>query len=198
MASRAWRRLGLWRVTRGPLAKALYDRLTSAGVRMGRLDRYVRDAGVSAPELLEESPIDNVVIHRANTERPAALAGDPVAPDDRILTARLDGRQVGYCVLSDRPVYVSALDRRLAFRGAYIWRVYVDRDERGRGVGTMLIASAVAAAGTQFETDTVTALVAPDNVPSRRAFRKLGFSRRERYTTIGFGRWTWTRESPTT
>lgn len=187
-----WRRLGLWRLTRNPVAVYLYDRLTAAGVRLGRLDRYVRSTGV-VDDPLDPDVVEEIRVRRAAAGVPAALADDPVDPADRILSARLEGRRVGYCVLSDRPVTVPALDRELTFPGAYVWRVYVEPAERGRGIGTALVAAAVSAGSTEFGADTVSALIAPDNVPSRRAFHSMGFERRKRYATVGVRGWTWRR-----
>lgn len=192
-ASTVWRRLGLWRATRTPLARALYERLTAAGVHVGRLDRFVRDAGFDDRTPEPPPAVDEIRIGRAVEWTPDALATDPLAPGDLVVTAERDGRTVGYGCLSDRPVYVPALDRRLSFPGAYVWRVHVEANERGRGIGTALIRASVDAAANRLGVETVSALVAPDNVPSRRAFTAVGFASRERYTTLGVGGLLWMR-----
>lgn len=179
-------RLGLWRLTRNPVAKGLYDRLADAGVRFARLDRYEREATLEAGDLVRARTVDEIRVRRARRGIPDALAADPLAPDDFVLTAVRDDRIIGYCCLGNRPVFVPELERRVAFPGAYVWRVYVDPGERGRGVGTSIVAHAVHVAGTTLAAPTVSALVAPDNVPSRRAFARLGFEPRDRYTTVGF------------
>lgn len=194
----AWERLGLWRVTRHPLAKRAYDALHDAGVHVARLDRFGRDATRDVGEGPTTDAIDDVVVHRARDGLPDTLAEDPVSPDDRVLSAVRDGATVGHLLLSNRPVWVPALGRRVSVPGAYVWRVYVSPEARGRGIGTALVREAVAVARPTFGVDRVHALVAPDNVPSRRAFASVGFVRDGRYTTVGVAgrQWTWVEADP--
>lgn len=188
MAGTVWARLGLWRLTRSAPARTIYDRLTAAGVTIARLDRFVRPiASTERDPRLPES-IDGIERHRVRDGVPPGLAGEPLAPEDLVVRARREDRTVGYCLLSDRPVYVPELGRRLLFPGTYLWRVYVVPDERGRGIGTTLVESAAEGAVAEvFDAGSISALVAPDNVPSRRAFASAGFTPAERYTTVGVG-----------
>jgi RimJ/RimL family protein N-acetyltransferase len=102
-----------------------------------------------------------------------------------VVLARRNGATVGCCCLSDRPVYVPELQRRLDFDGAYLWRLYVDPEMRGRGVWSAIVARAVRASAGAFDADRTVALVAPDNLPSRKAFRNVGFRATERFTSGG-------------
>lgn len=197
MVGTVWDRLGLWRLTRSGPARTVYDRLTAAGVTFARLDRFVRPTASTERDPRLPESIDGVERDRARDGVPPALDAEPMGPEDLVLRARRDDRTVGYCLLSDRPIYVPELGRRLAFPGAYLWRVFVVPDERGRGIGTALVESAVDAADEVFDAESISALVAPDNVPSRRAFASAGFSPGERYTTVGVGERRLTR-GPTT
>lgn len=177
-------RLGLWRLTRHDRVRSLYGRLSEAGLFVAQLDRFER--GTADAGDLPDPPDDvETAVVPATEWVPDRLTEAPLAPGDRIVVARRDGRSVGWCCLSDRPMYVPELRRRLAFEGAYLWRLYVRPSDRGRGVGTALVARAVRAAGRGHTTDSVVALVAPDNVPSRKTFRGLGFRPTERFTAAG-------------
>jgi len=192
-----WDRLGLWRLTRSRTGRQCYELLTSAGVTVARLDRFVHTTPIERES--ERVPLDSsydLTHEYARDGVPAGLEGEPLAPEDLLLLVRRDDRTVGYCLLSDRPVYVPELDRRLAFPEAYLWRVYVDPAHRGQGIGTSLIGRAVDAASETFEAASLSALVAPDNVPSRRAFASAGFEQCEQYATVGVGDHQWTRGDP--
>ena len=180
-------RLGLWRVTRHPLARRLHDRLADRGLFVAQLDRYERPAVRSLPEGPDPPGSVRFTVAPAVEGVPDRLRDAPVAPGDRIVRAVEDGEAVGYCCLSDRPVYVPELRRRLAFDGTYLWRLYVPPPQRGRGIGTAVIGRAVEAAAS--DADRIVALVAPDNVPSRAAFAGVGFRPTARFTSVGaFGR----------
>jgi len=178
-------RLGLWRLTRHERVRALYDRLSSAGVFLARLDRFERPTTGAAGTL--PGPPDDVTTSVVGAAEwvPDRLECAPLAPGDRLVVAAAAGEPVGWCCLSDRPVYVPELHRRLRFEGAYLWRLYVVPDERDRGVGTAVVARAVRAAAERPGTDRIVALVAPDNVPSRKAFDALGFRPTQRFTSAG-------------
>lgn len=179
-------RLGLWRVTRHDTTRSLYDRVESAGFAFAQLDRFERDTS-AAPRGVDVAGIDDVVAEPVCEvdDLPARLDGAPLAPSDRIVAAVRDGDRIGYCCLSHRPVYVPELHRRIDFSAAYLWRLYVEPDHRGQGVGTVLVARTVDAARTECEAGRIVALVAPDNLPSRKAFRRVGFEPTERFTTVG-------------
>jgi len=173
-------RTGLWRLTRTPTAKRLYDGLADAGLVVASLDSFVRStADPPSPE--HPLSFDTVA---ASEWLPERIRGEPLAPDDVIVRAREHGDTVGYCCLSDRAVYVPELHRRMTFEGAYLWRLYVEPEARKRGIATALVQHAVGVAVDRFDAAGVTALVAPDNVPSRRTFESVGFVATERHTYV--------------
>jgi len=185
-------RLGLWRLTRHPAVGRLYDRLERAGAFAAQLDAFERetDTGIAV-----DPPSDiQLSTARADEGLPDHLMGEPVAPGDTVVRATRQDETVGCCCLSDRSVYVPELRQRVSFAGTYLWRLFVSPPERGRGVGGAIIAHAVAEGATGD--DRIVALVAPDNVPSRRAFRSLGFRPAERFTGVGVGRYQYHRRRP--
>lgn len=192
-------RLGLWRVTRHPTVRRLYEHLDDRGVFLAQLDRFERPATVTGggdgATLPDPPAAVTLTVERADARLPDRLADAPVAPADRVVLAWRDGEPVGHCLLSTRQVYVPELHRRLDPPGAYCWRLFVRRTARGRGIGRALVAAAVrwAAAADRPTVDTLTALVAPDNVPSRCVFATLGFRPVVRYTAVGLGGRRWDR-----
>jgi len=181
-------RLGLWRLSRHPVTRRVYGWMADRGVFLAQLDTFERDAspvrgGAEPPGVVTLS------VAPAADGVPAHLRDANLAPGDLLVRAARNGTLVGHCCLSDRPVYVPELRRRLTFEGSYLWNLYVTPADRGRGIGTALVARAVAATASSLAADRVVALVAPDNFPSRKAFAALGFRPTERYTSYGwFGR----------
>ncbi len=195
-------RLGLWRVTRHPAARRCYDWLAARGLFLAQLDLFVREAGAIETGSLPDPP-NGVRIETARAREclPSGLQDAPLAPDDVVVLARRvtdagPDSTVGYCCCADRRVYVPELHRRLDPPGVYVSRVFVDEAERGQGIGTALVARAVRLASAETDADAVSALVAPDNLPSRRAFRTLGFAPTVRYTSAGVAGRTAHRERP--
>lgn len=189
-------RLGLWRVTRHPLTRRLYDTIEQTGLFAAQLDRFEREAvaSVDAPG----HPPSVVLSVSTIGEEPAGtlppnLADEPLAPSDTLVRATRRGETVGYCCLSNRPVYVPELHRRLHFEGRYLWKLYVTASERGQGIGSAIIANAIEETAIG---DRLIALVAPDNLPSRRAFRSLGFHPTERFTSVGYRSTQYHRREP--
>jgi RimJ/RimL family protein N-acetyltransferase len=189
-------RLGLWRVTRHERVRALYDRLAELGLLLAQLDRFDRRTDAVAETTSEPPDGVHLRVEGVADGVPSRLEGAPIAPADRLVVATRDGSRVGHCVLSNRPIYVPELRRRLRFEGSYLWRLYVRPRARGQGIGTGIIGRALSAARTVRGTDRLVALVAPDNVSSRRAFADLGFRPTERLTAVGCGPWTLHRRRP--
>jgi ribosomal protein S18 acetylase RimI-like enzyme len=180
----------LVRLTRHEYSRRLYDQLNNLGIRFAKLDQYVRDLSTAPdPELLDRVDID---CRRAGElDRSEADAFVEPAPTDRVVTGHVEGDLVGYLFLShNRPVYVEALNSEHLFDGAYVWRVFVDPDSRDRGIATALVGRALREAARRGA-DRVTALVAVDNVPSKRVFAANGFEPEKRvsyYDLFGFER----------
>jgi len=184
-------RLGLWRLTRHTLARSAYEWVAERGLVLARLDRYERPTA-NAPPWPDRSGL-TFSVYPIREGPPGRLREEPIAPDDRVVQARRDGRTLGSFVLSERTVYVPALGHRLRPPGVYGWELFVEPAARREGIGTDLIRAAVAWAGERPGVERCSALVAPDNRPSRRAFAAAGFRPTVRHTAVGLGPWRWDR-----
>ncbi|MFB6297075.1 MAG: GNAT family N-acetyltransferase [Salinirussus sp.] len=178
----------LWRLTRNRYGRELYDALDAAGVKASLMIEYRRR--VSEPE---EPAIDGVAFRIRD---PGALGSDfrdagALDRADAVVCARAGGDRVGSLLLTvDREVHVDVLDRPFDPRGVYVWRVYVDPDHRRRGIGTGLIRAGLGVAARRG-TDAASALVARDNLPSKRAFERVGFrpARELQYLSVFGAAW---------
>lgn len=186
-------RSGLWRLTRHKYVRRFYQRLEKAGAFVTQLDRLDRPTTRLDGTTDVDLDATTIAVVRATERCPEELSDVPLAPSDRIILARRAGEPVGWCCLSNRRVYVPELRQRLTFPGSYLWRLHVTPAERGRGIGTAIIRQAVKHSRTKLDAETITALVAPDNLPSRKAFEGLGFAPTERYTSGGCLHWEWHR-----
>ncbi|MDS0475206.1 GNAT family N-acetyltransferase [Natrinema sp. 1APR25-10V2] len=176
----------LWRLTRNRYGRTAYDALARMGLTATVMTEYVAtleqatfdtaDAGAFSVEVCEPGQV-----------APLDAPVDELRPDERVIAALEDGRLRGYCFCSvDAAHEIHPLERTLAFDGAYIRRVFVDRDHRNRGIATAIVAEACRQA-RERGVRRATALVALDNSPSRRLFERHGFEprRRRRYVRAG-------------
>jgi len=174
----------LWRLGRNRYGRALYDRLTAAGVTATWMSEYRRSLQADVPTAT--APVTAAV---AGPDRVAPLDA-PVGElvDGERVVAAVDGDEpVGYCFCSvDATLEIAPLERSLAFDGAYLRRVYVDPAHRERGVASALVAAACEWARDEGA-QRATALVARDNVPSRALFESHGFEvvTDHRYVRVG-------------
>jgi ribosomal protein S18 acetylase RimI-like enzyme len=178
----------LWRLSRNAYGRQIYETLADLGIKVAKLDQYVSDL-TTVPDATAPGGV-TIDCHRAGElDRSEADAFVEPAPIDRVVTARIGGDLVGYLFLShNRPVYVEALDSERLFDGAYLWRVFVDPAHRNRGIATALVRRALREAASRGA-DRATALVAVDNVPSKRLFAANGFEPEKRvsyYHLLGF------------
>lgn len=175
----------LWRLGRNRYGRALYDRLTAAGVTATWMSEY-RAPLTETATAVGAGPITIECCGPAAVEPLAAPVGELL--DDELVVAAFDGdTPVGYLFCSlDATLDVAPLERRLSFEGAYLRRVYVDPDHRERGVASALVTAACRRARQQGA-ERATALVARDNVPSRALFESHGFEvvRDRRYVRLG-------------
>jgi ribosomal protein S18 acetylase RimI-like enzyme len=170
----------VWRLTRTPHARRAYELLKRVGVTATRMYEF------RAPAAADPSPAEvdvDVQERRKRGLRPGAIhAYDDLRPGETVLVARTDGTVVGSLFLSTASRQpVEPLETSVEFPGAYLRRVWVDPDYRNRGVATELVTRARARAATGGA-DTVHALVAQDNRPSRWLFEGCGFERRRLFT----------------
>lgn len=192
-----------WRLTRTPTARRLYEWLADHGVRVATMVRYTHEG--DPPE--QSLPAAVTV---------ARWAGDPsTLPDvgadaaagpgtaladlgerDLGLVARDGDAYAGHVLLSDRPVEVHPLEAAVDVPGAYLHRLFVHPDHRGRGLASALVCWGMRAASEAFGTDRTDALVATDNRPSRATFESVGFGARERLDYLRLRSRTWRRRRP--
>lgn len=164
----------LWRVTRTRPARAVYEALAARNLKAATMLLYAR-GGVPEPPSTE-----GVSFARWTGGAGPDEAFEELEPGDEALVALCEGRYAGRVFLSDRPVFVPAIDERVDREGAYVWRLFVDPAFRGRGVATALVARGLELARERFGTDGGYALVARDNYPSRWTFEATGFGATER------------------
>lgn len=180
--------LGLHRVTRTRFGRAAYEALRDLGITGTSM--YVYAVELAAADVDRDPPDDVVVeVVRASelSVRPAAEFAD-LSPSDFVVIARdadaapaatlgADAESAirGWAFLTlERPVSVTALSATVRFDGAYVWHLYVDPADRTRGVASAVLAHALSFAAAD-RVEAAYALVAKDNVPSRRAFEARGF-----------------------
>jgi GNAT superfamily N-acetyltransferase len=185
--------LGLWRLTRNRYGRRVYEALGRVGVTATRMYEYV--TGPTEPPSDRAAATGAILaVHEpgAGTDTAHDDYAD-LAPDEWVVTACLDGAEVGHLFLSvDAERRIVPLERTLAFDGGYVRRLWVDPPARRRGIATALVARAVeraAAAGAER----VTALVAADNRPSRWTFEAVGFEPERRHTYARVGPFSWYR-----
>ena len=175
----------LWRLGRNRYGRAVYEGLTAAGVTATWMSEYRRDlAGATAP-----SDPTGLSVTACDPDRVAPLGApvDELVAGESVVAAFDDGTPLGYLFLSTDTTHdIAPLQRRLAFDGAYLRRVYVDPDERQRGVASALVETACGLA-REVGAGRATALVARDNVPSRALFESHDFDvvRDRRYVRVG-------------
>lgn len=115
--------LGLRRLTRNRYGRGLYERLGRAGITATRMYEYA--AGVDEVRA-RSSPAR--IVHRApgddHPEDHADYAA--VRPDEHVLAALLDGREVGHGFLSvDAAHRVEPLETTMRFEEGYLRRLWV-------------------------------------------------------------------------
>jgi ribosomal protein S18 acetylase RimI-like enzyme len=177
----------LWRLTRNRYGRAVYDTLAKLGVTATSMIEFGVD--LDADRDRSTGNRGGLTVEQCNPDRVAAL--DPPTgdlTDNEVLIAAFDGgTPLGYLFLSvDERHEIHPLERTLAFDGGYVRRVFVDPTHRNRGVATAMVETALQRA-RDAGADSVTALVAVDNVPSRSLFERHGFepTRKRRYVRIG-------------
>jgi GNAT superfamily N-acetyltransferase len=168
----------LWRLTRNPYGRAVWEAFERAGLKAAKMDEWVREG---SPVETETPPGVSLDV-RTVTDAPEGDAFDELAADDRVILASDGDERIGRTFVSDRPVYVPVLEREFRYDGCYLWRVFVDPDHRERGVASALLTRAVTVAAETFDRQRCVALVAVDNRPSQWLFEGTGFEPRRRHT----------------
>lgn len=172
----------VWRLVRNRYARRLYETLSELGVTVSRMIEY--EARLDSRHDGETAAVPAEVSFwsaPATAEPVRAVALDFSVPvtfleDEWVVAATAGGEAVGRALVSagQRP-HVDPLGRRMTFDGAYVRRVYVDPAWRNRGLARRLVAETLPVARRELGADAASALVAPDNRPSRWAFEANGF-----------------------
>lgn len=193
-------RLPLWKLSRNPVSRAIYDRLTGRGLQFASLELYRRAAadpdsnsnpGVSsestAPPAGDRQSALEWTVRESVDSAALPYRADEASEADLFVLARDAGEVIGQVFLTREEPYVHELETTLPIDGGYVWRLYVDPDYRNRGVGSQLLARAIEAARDRWRRRDLYALIADDNLPSRRLFEGQGFvpESRFRYARLG-------------
>ena len=189
----------LWRLVRNRYSRMVYETLSTAGLTVSRMVEYEVDLrerasldGTGPPDVPAQASFHTAPARTDPIRRLDLDFSIPVTflDDEWVIAATAGGEAVGRSLVSaGQYPRVDALGGRMTFDGAYIRRVYVHPEWRNRGLARRLVAETLRVANRQFGVDTATALIAPDNKPSRWAFEANGFEpvRRHDYLSV-FGR----------
>ncbi len=167
----------LWKLTRNRYSQFARAKLNQAGfIRMSlllyRLDLEDWKPG-EGPEV-----IDGPVPYKIDSYLGAIVA------------SRLsDGETVGYMHYTSGMVYVPEVEKKMLMDGQYIYRVLTDPQMRRRGVGKNLMQRTINEIVKENEGKAryVFAIIAVDNLPSRKLFEGAGFLpiKKLQYTRMG-------------
>ncbi|RKD97186.1 GNAT family N-acetyltransferase [Halopiger aswanensis] len=197
-------RLPLWKLTRNPVGRALYDRVSGRGLQFASLELYRRPADTdegtadSSATAGDDSARLEFTVHESAATVDADVPYKPAEADeaDLLVLGHLDGEVVGQVFLNRDETYVHELEARLSIDGAYVWRLYVDPDYRNRGFGAELLAGAIAAVRDRWGVVDLYALIADDNLPSRRLFEGHGFVPESQFRYVRVGAFSKRWQSP--
>jgi GNAT superfamily N-acetyltransferase len=94
-----------------------------------------------------------------------------------LIAAFLNEDWVGYAWISLKPVKVEELDRFIHFDGAYLWKGYVKKDFRNKGIAKGLLSFSFYLIKTIYKKNRAYTLVETSNIPSIRSLEGSKFSR---------------------
>ena len=194
----------LWKLTRNPVSRALYDRVSGRGLRFAALELYRRPADVgSGSDSDPDSPPDRLESPTARTDaddralevtvresvdaEALPYKADEADGADLFVLGRDDGEVIGQVLLTRDEAYVRELEANLSIDGVYVHRLYVDPDYRNRGIGSRLLAGAIATVRDRWGPRDLYALIADDNLPSRRLFEGRAFAPESRFRYVRLG-----------
>jgi len=174
----------------------VYEGLAAVGVTASRMIEYEvklqelsSPTGTDLPETPPEISFQSFPATADPAQRLDLNFSIPVTPltDEWVIAATARGEAVGRALVSaGQHPPVDALGERMTFDGAYLRRVYVHREWRNRGIARRLVAEALDVANRKLGVDTASALIAPDNKPSRWTFEANDFEpvRRHDYLSV--------------
>jgi GNAT superfamily N-acetyltransferase len=187
-----------WRLTRNRYTRRVYDALKTAGITATRMYEYratvARTDATRSPATPPGVSLDAVPASEANGLDIDFSLPVEVLAGEWVVVASVDGRPVARALVTDESSpYVEPLERAVPVRGAYVRRVFVAPEQRGRGVASAVLRAAVALAAGEFDADAATALIAADNRPSQGLFEGRGFERVGVHEYARAGPFSWYR-----
>lgn len=98
--------------------------------------------------------------------------------DGHILVAAfVDDQWVGYNWISLKPIEVEEVERFIHFDGAYLWRGYIKKDYRQRGIFKDLLYYSLYQIKNKYKKNEVYGIIESANIPSIKGVERLKFSR---------------------
>ena len=132
---------------------------------------------------LKESKMDNLIIKVCKIED-AKLFGKLkdefsyyMQNGHILIAAFLNDEWVGYMWISLKPVKVEELDRFIHFDGAYLWKAYVKKDFRNKGIIKKLLLFSFNLIKNIYKKNKAYILVETSNIPSIKSIEGSKFSR---------------------
>lgn len=173
-----------WRLIRNQYTRSVYDALKALGITATRMYEYQaklpQTNATRSPATLAGTSIDLISASEVDSRDIDFDFSQPVDMLDGewAVIASIDGQPVGRTLVTytSRP-YIDPLERALPISGAYVRRVFVMPERRGKGVASVILRAATELARDEFNADTATALIAADNKASRGLFEGCGFER---------------------
>ncbi len=173
----------VWRLVRNRHTRRVYETLSALGVTVSRMIEYEvylddrhdgeTDVAVPAGVSFESAPATAGPVRAMDLDFSIPVT---FLDNEWVIAATVGGEAVGRALVSvGQHPHVDPLGERMRFNGAYVRRVYVEPAWRNRGVARRLVAGTLPVARTELGADAASALVAPDNKPSRRVFGANGF-----------------------
>ena len=95
-----------------------------------------------------------------------------------VLVAAFSGDEwVGYNWISLKPIEVEEVERVIHFEGAYLWRGYIKKEYRQRGIFKKLLYYSLYQIKNSYKKDEVYGIIEAANMPSIKGVERLKFSR---------------------
>ncbi len=155
----------LWKLKRNRFSEFAIAQLEKAGIRKMSLLLYRLDLGDWTPG---EGPF---AVEGPNPYNIDYYLGSIVA------SRRADGETIGYMHYTSGMIYVPEVRRKMLMDGQYIYRVLTNPEMRRQGVGRNLLKRTLneILKETDGQAKYVYAIIAVDNLPSRKLFEGAGF-----------------------
>ncbi len=95
-----------------------------------------------------------------------------------VLVAAFSGDEwVGYNWISLKPIEVEEVERDIHFTGAYLWRGYIKKEYRQRGIFKKLLYYSLYQVKNKYKRNEVYGIIETANMPSIKGVERLKFSR---------------------